>query len=134
MDRFTDALKDAMASDPAMELVLLQGQGEWVQHLDSIGLDAELFKTHIVMNSQEGGAADIFKIKTPEEFVRKFLELAYDESSSEEFEKSLEVFRQKRLNAPNYRAAIVFGESLCRLLTVFVQDIEKKARYQKEAR
>jgi len=132
MDKFLDALKDAMKFNPSMELVLLQGQNEWVDHLDKIGLDSELFKTHIVMNSQEGGAADIFKIKMPEDFVRKFLELAYDDSSSEELEKSLAAFRQKRLNAPNYKAAIAFGESLSRLLTVFVQDIEKKGRFQKE--
>ncbi len=126
-DAFRERLNEAMREHPSMELVLTEIQGSWIQHLDSIGLDTELFRTHLIMNSQEGGAADIFKIKNPEDFVKKFLELAYDEASTEEIEKNLQAFKEKRESAPHYAKSIEFGETLTRLLTPFALDVAKRA-------
>lgn len=134
-DAFRERLNEAMREHPSIELVLTEIQGSWIQHLDSIGLDTELFRTHLIMNSQEGGAADIFKIKNPEDFVKKFLELAYDEGSTEEIEKNLQAFKEKRESAPHYAKSIDFGETLVRLLTPFALDVAKRsvARNQQAA-
>ena len=74
------------------------------------------------MNSQEGGATEIFKIKTPEEFLRRFLGLVYDEESTAEIETTLKLFRQKLAQNPSYRAAIEFGDALLKHLRPFAQD------------
>jgi len=134
-DAFRETLNEAMREHPAIELVLTENQTSWIKHLDEIGLDTELFRTHLIMNAQEGGAADIFKIKSPEDFVKKFLHLAYDESSTEEIEKGLQGFKEKRESAPHYSKSIEFGETLVRLLTPFANDVAKRhaARLQQAA-
>jgi F0F1-type ATP synthase membrane subunit b/b' len=58
--------------------------------------------------------------------VKRFLELAYDESSTEEIEKSLQAFKEKRESAPHYAKSIEFGETLIRLLTPFSADVAKR--------
>lgn len=125
-DAFRDTLNEAMRAHPAIELVLTENQTSWIKHLDEIGLDTELFRTHLLMNAQEGGAADIFKIKSSEDFVKKFLHLAYDESSTEEIEKGLQGFKEKRESAPHYAKSIEFGETLVRLLAPFANDVAKR--------
>jgi hypothetical protein len=123
LDKLIDVLHEAQRSHPAMDLVIEETQWRWEEHLANLGLDPGIFRAHLVMNSQEGGATEIFKIKTPEEFVRRFLELVSDDQSTEEIELTLKLFREKLAQNPSYRAAIEFGDGLLKYLRPFAQRV-----------
>ncbi|HEY5706185.1 MAG TPA: hypothetical protein VIS96_11490 [Terrimicrobiaceae bacterium] len=127
LDKLDDALREAQRQHPSMDLLIVdETQWQWEEHLTNLGLDPGLFRAHLIMNSQEGGATEIFKIKTPEEFLRRFLELVYDEESTAEIETTLKLFRQKLAQNPSYRGAIEFGDALLKHLRPFAQDATRR--------
>lgn len=132
LDRLEELLQEAQRSYPALDLVIEEVQWRWDEHLTNLGLDPALFRAHLVMNSQEGGATEIFKIKTPEEFVRRFLEMVWDEQSTEEIETTLKLFREKLAENPSYRAAIEFGEGLLKHLRPFAQNAARRCGLARE--
>jgi len=132
LDRFEDVLYESQRSTPSIDLVIEEIQWRWEEHLANLGLDPVLFHAHLVMNSQEGGATEIFKIKTPEEFVRRFLELVWDEQATEEIETTLRLFREKLAQNPSYRAAIEFGEVLLKHLRPFAQNAVRRRALAQE--
>lgn len=131
-DALQDALLDAQRRNAALDLVIAEKQNEWSKHLGNLGMEPALFRAHLVMNGQEGGATEIFKIKTPEDFVRRFFELVYDELGTLELEKSLALFREKMLRNPSYRAAVEFGEALLKDLRPFAQDAQRQRDLSRE--
>jgi|GEM_PF-1743604 len=66
---FRDAMTRAHAADPALELTWETHQGAWLEHLDTLGLDPELFRYQRAMNAGEGEAAEAFAFTTDEGFV-----------------------------------------------------------------
>ena len=127
LDKLKEALLDQQRQHSSMDLVIVdthqhETQRDWEKHLTSVGLDPDLFRAHLVMNSQEGGATELFKIKTAEEFMRLFLELVFDDQSTGELEKSLNLFRDKLAQTPSYKKAIEFAEELLRHLRPFAVD------------
>ncbi len=132
LDKFDEALREAQRAFPSMDLVIEETQWKWQEHLLNLGLDPSLFRAHLIMNSQEGGAAEMFKIKSPGDFVARFLELVYDEQSTEEIEKTLKLFREKLGLNPSYRAAIEFGDTLLKTLRPFSHDATRMKRLSEE--
>jgi hypothetical protein len=65
LERFEELLYEAQRTTPALDLVIEETQWRWEEHLANLGLDSALFRAHLIMNSQEGGATEIFKIKPP---------------------------------------------------------------------
>ena len=115
-----------------MDLVIPEDQTQWEKHLDERGLDPFLFRLHLKMNKQEGGASDLFKLKSPEDFLRLFLELVFDERTTEELEKSLVELREKIARAPDREAAISFGQELLKSLRPFAHEADQRARFRDE--
>jgi archaellum component FlaC len=132
IDRIFDELREAEQRHPAMDLVIPNDQTEWEQHLERIGLDPFLFQMHLKMNKQEGGASDLFKLKAPEDFLRLFLELVFDERATEEIEKSLAELREKIARAPDRQAAIEFGTELLKSLRPFATEAAERERLRGE--
>lgn len=132
IDQFLDALREAEQRHPAMDLVLPNDQKEWEEHLERIGLDPFLFQVHLKMNKQEGGASDLFKLKSPEDFLRLFLELVFDERATEELEKSLVELRDKIARSPDREAAVDFGEELLKSLRPFATEAVERERLRGE--
>jgi hypothetical protein len=95
-----------------LDLVIPLDQKEWADHLENVGLDPELFEAHLKMNKQEGGAAELFKLKSADDFLRLFLNLIVDEESTAEEEKSLEALRAKVIQTPDREAAVAFGKEV----------------------
>jgi hypothetical protein len=105
-----------------MDLVIPLDQKEWGDHLENIGLDQELFEAHLKMNKQEGGAAELFKLKSADDFLRLFLDLIVDEESTAEEEKSLEALRAKVIQTPDREAAVTFGKEVLVGLKAFANE------------
>jgi len=66
---FREELTRAHAADPSLELTWETHQGAWLEHLDGLGLDPELFRYQRAMNAGEGEAAEAFAFSTDEGFV-----------------------------------------------------------------
>ena len=133
IDAVLDALRDAeRRNGGVMDLVIPEDQTQWEKHLDERGLDPFLFRLHLKMNKQEGGASDLFKLKAPEDFLRLFLELVFDERTTEELEKSLVELREKIARSPDREAAISFGQELLKTLRPFGQEALQRSRLRDE--
>lgn len=133
IDAMLDALREAEhRNGGSMDLVIPEDQTQWEKHLDERGLDPFLFRLHLKMNKQEGGASDLFKLKAPEDFLRLFLELVFDERTTEELEKSLGELREKIARAPDREAAISFGQELLRSLKPFGLEAAQRSRLRDE--
>lgn len=133
IDAMLDTLREAeRRNGGGMDLVIPEDQTQWERHLDERGLDPFLFRLHLKMNKQEGGASDLFKLKAPEDFLRLFLELVFDERTTEELEKSLGELREKIARAPDREAAITFGQELLKSLRPFGQEAAQRARLRDE--
>ena len=70
---FREELTRAHAADPSLELTWETHQGAWLEHLDGLGLDPELFRYQRAMNAGEGEAAEAFAFSTDEGFVEFLL-------------------------------------------------------------
>lgn len=133
IDAVLDALREAeRRNGGGMDLVIPEDQTQWEKHLDERGLDPFLFRLHLKMNKQEGGASDLFKLKAPEDFLRLFLELVFDERTTEELEKSLVELREKIARAPDREAAIAFGQELLKSLRPFAQEASQRSSLRDE--
>jgi len=66
---YRDRLTEAQRSEPELQVTWEKNHGDWVEHLESLRLDPELFNYQRKMNSGEGEAADAFTFKTDEAFV-----------------------------------------------------------------
>lgn len=131
-DKMLDDLREAEQRHPAMDLVIPDDQTGWEQHLERVRLDPFVFQMHLKMNKQEGGASDLFKLKAPEDFLRLFLELVFDERATGELEKSLAELREKIARAPDRQAAIEFGEELLKSLRPFATEAAERERLRGE--
>ncbi len=133
IDAVLDALREAeRRNGGGMDLVIPEDQTQWEKHLDERGLDPFLFRLHLKMNKQEGGASDLFKLKAPEDFLRLFLELVFDERTTEELEKSLVELREKIARAPDREAAISFGQELLKSLRPFAHEAAQRSGLRDE--
>ncbi|MCC2318524.1 hypothetical protein [Cellulomonas chengniuliangii] len=76
---FRDRLSEAHKEDARLQLVWEQVHGVWTEHLNTLGLDSELFAYQRTMNAGEGEAADAFTFKSDEAFVDWLLTSVTDE-------------------------------------------------------
>jgi hypothetical protein len=112
-DEFFGFLEDANKRDPrGVEFVRFDlGQRslrEWERHLIDIGVDPAVYRSHLVMNSDEGGLGAFFDFKASDEFVARLLEMADDPvvlpddaAASDQTADVVQRFRAKILNLPN---------------------------------
>ena len=63
------ALRD---SHPGLQFFCTENQTEWSEKLQSAGLDPGLFGYQLIMNSREGGADELFRFNSPDDFIDFF--------------------------------------------------------------
>jgi hypothetical protein len=73
---------------------------KWTEHLEKIGLDPELFRYQLKMNAREGSADEAFRFRTTEEFIRFYLEIAFDTGEADQVSANLEGYRGKLERRP----------------------------------
>ncbi len=122
-EAFFDYLEAENRRQPkSVELVrcdLAQGYGEWERHLIDIGIDPAVYRSHLVMNSDEGGLGEFFNFKTSDKFLEKLLEMADeptalpdDAAGIDQAEAVVDKFRSKVLAMPDLEREARF----CQLL------------------
>lgn len=94
-----------------------QGQkGDWQRVLRDVGFDEELFQYQLIMNGREGGADELFRVRSTDDFVRLFLEIAYPPQHANETAKTLTGVREKLMRLPRHRMEESFVLELIRAL------------------
>jgi len=123
-EAFFDYLKAENKRHPkAVELTELdlakEGYSEWERHLVGIGIDPAVYRTHLVMNSDEGGLGEFFDFKTSDKFIEKLLEMADeptalpdDAAGVDQAEAVVDKFRSKILGMPELEKEARFCQQL----------------------
>ncbi|GAA2720494.1 MULTISPECIES: hypothetical protein [Streptomyces] len=82
MSMYVKALEAANKTERRLDLAVADEQYEWEEHLESNGLDPQVFKIQKAMNQEEGGITELFKFRTAEEFVDFLIDLVVDPAAS----------------------------------------------------
>jgi hypothetical protein len=92
---------DTLRQDhPELEPFSEDNSNKWAEHLERIGLDPELFRYQLKMNAREGSADEAFRFRTAEEFVRFYLDIAFDTAEADLVSANLEGYRGKLERRP----------------------------------
>lgn len=99
----------AHAQDRArIEYFETDNQSRWSTYLrDRIGLDPEIFRHHLVMNSDEGGVIKVFAHRDLDAFVRLFLELAVEPESLFKEDAKGRLVDQAREAVADYKRSVL---------------------------
>lgn len=108
--------------------ITTETQREWYAALDRAGIDPDLFRYQLRMNLREGGADELFRFSSDEDFVDFLLELTVDPSHSEDVGKNIEAFREQlRRRQHEYMPELEFCAGLADRLVPFA-DIQRRAK------
>ena len=92
---YKEKLEEANRAHPELELVWTEGQRKWVEHLDALGLDPELFKYQREMNADEGDADEVFAFRTHDAFVDFLLGAVTDREGPGELATNVDRYAEK---------------------------------------
>lgn len=117
-------------------------QGEWRTHLDSIGLDPEIYHTHLLMNADEGGLLNFFDFQSAETFVEKLLDMAFEtlrpleepgeKPDKEDLTTLIEKFRQKVFGRPNLDATAIFCQHALSALEALKTELDVATQFRQQ--
>jgi hypothetical protein len=82
---------------PQAEVEFTETLTTWREILERIGVDSELFRYQIRMNTHEGGAAEPFLFQKDERFIDFFLELMGEAATGDAIAATIHSFRQELL-------------------------------------
>jgi hypothetical protein len=97
---FHEWLRQTAAAAPAAEVIYTDNQRRWLEHLERLGLDPELFRYQIKMNLREGAADEAFRFGSAAAFVEFLLELAFDPSGADQLVGNLSELREQLSRRP----------------------------------
>ena len=92
---YKEQLEEANRAHPEIGLVWTDVQRQWLQHLDALGLDPELFKYQRQMNVDEGDADEMFAFRTHEAFIDFLLRAVTDTEGPTEFATNVDAYGDK---------------------------------------
>lgn len=129
MGMFRQELRELDHIYPQAGVEYTEVLNQWRDMLERIGVDPELFRYQIRMNSREGGAAEPFLFKSDENFVDFFLELMGEAATGQEIAKNIATFRQSLFDLrhklePEY----VLLQTLTHQLALLCEVADERAR------
>ncbi len=95
---FRQEWKELDNAYPQAEVEYTDTLAAWREILERIGVDPELFRYQIRMNTREGGAAEPFMFKENERFIDFFLELMGEAATGNEIAATITSWRQALLD------------------------------------
>ncbi|HEY8378797.1 MAG TPA: hypothetical protein VIK91_20035, partial [Nannocystis sp.] len=99
-EAFREWLTAQKSRAPALEVFYTDTASAWRTYLTRLGLDPDLMKVQIQMNTREGAADESFRFKHASDFVDFFLDLAMDLDKANELSSNLETFRSRLQQRP----------------------------------
>lgn len=95
MMSFKQAWHGLRDSHPSLQFYCTENQSEWSEKLQAAGLDPGLFGYQLIMNSREGGADELFRFNSSDDFIDFLLELTVDPSHADMITENLETYRKQ---------------------------------------
>lgn len=127
---FREAWAKAAADSGDSLAITTETQREWYAALDRAGIDPDLFRYQLRMNLREGGADELFRFSSDEDFVDFLLELTVDPSHSEDVGKNIEAFREQlRRRQHEYMPELEFCAGLADRLMPFAEIQQRAAEF-----
>ena len=119
---------------PSLQFYCTENQSEWSEKLQSAGLDPGLFGYQLIMNSREGGADELFRFNSPDDFIDFLLELTVDPSRADGITENLETYR-KQLQRRKHELLpdLTLSTGLVERLTPLVELHDRRLRVMEEA-
>lgn len=125
------ALRD---SHPGLQFFCTENQTEWSEKLQSAGLDPGLFGYQLIMNSREGGADELFRFGSPDDFIDFLLELTVEPSRADGIAENLETFRkQLRRRKHEFIPDLTLSTGLAERLAPLAELRDRRIRTSQEA-
>ena len=119
---------------PSLQFYCTENQSEWSEKLQSAGLDPGLFGYQLIMNSREGGADELFRFNSPDDFIDFLLELTVEPSRADGITENLETYR-KQLQRRKHELLpdLTLSTGLVERLTPLVELHDRRLRVMEEA-
>lgn len=133
LDAFKDVLDASFAAHPGCEGVHTWTQRTWLDHLERVSVDPELFRYQVEMNQREGAADERFRFATAQEFIAFFLEMTLDPSAADQVSQNLDQLRLQLARRPEQRLELEFLEATLHALGPLSVALEQR-RQAEEAR
>lgn len=125
------SLRDA---HPGLQFYCTENQTEWSEKLQSAGIDPGLFGYQLIMNSREGGADELFRFNSPDDFIDFLLELTVEQSKTDGITENLEMYRkQLQRRKHEFLPDLNLSTGLVERLTPLVEVHERRKRTEEEA-
>ena len=119
---------------PNLRVESTDNQTTWCELLQREGLDPGLFGYQLTMNMREGGADELFRFKTPEDFVDFLLQLSVEPGKADGISSNLETFREQlRRRKHEFMPDLDLSTGLIERLTPLVELHDKRLKTQEEA-
>ncbi len=120
---------------PELRMESTDNQSTWSELLQREGLDPGLFGYQLTMNMREGGADELFRFKTPEDFVDFLLQLSVEPGRADDISSNLETFREQlRRRKHEFLPDLDLSNGLIERLTPLVELHEKRLKTEAEAK
>jgi hypothetical protein len=108
-------------------------QRDWIEHLDSLGLDRALFRYQGEMNHNEAGASAIARFTKDLDFVDFFLKAVMDPAELAVLDREFEEVADKVRRYPEYERRLKFEEAALTELGPLAAEVEAATTAQSEA-
>ena len=126
-----NALRD---DHPSLQFYCTENQTEWSEKLQSAGIDPGLFGYQLIMNSREGGADELFRFNSPDDFIDFLLELTVEPNRTDGITENLETYRkQLQRRKHEFIPDLNLSTGLIERLTPLVELHERRIRTMNEA-
>lgn len=105
-------------------VTITEVQRDWVEHLDSLGLDRALFRYQGEMNHNEAGASAIARFTKDIDFVDFFLKAVMDPAELAVLDREFEEVADKVRRYPEYERRLRFEEAALAELEPLAAEVE----------
>ncbi len=114
-------------------VTITEVQRDWIEHLDSLGLDRALFRYQGEMNHNEAGASAIARFNKDLDFVDFFLKAVMDPAELAVLDREFEEVADKVRRYPEYERRLRFEEAALSELAPLAAEVEAAKTAQTEA-
>ncbi|MFI1577786.1 hypothetical protein [Embleya sp. NPDC020630] len=128
MRGFRDAMTELHKVYPDVDVVWEEIHDRWIEHLNVLGLDPELFRYQREMNADEGEAAGLFAVKNDADFVDLLLRAVSDPADTDGLADLVDGFAVKLAQRAELTAERDFVEGAVELLDAVGEAASRRTR------
>jgi hypothetical protein len=128
MRGFRDAMTELHKAYPDVDVVWEEIHDRWIEHLNVLGLDPELFRYQREMNADEGEAAGLFAVKNDADFVDLLLRAVSDTADTDGLADLVDGFAVKLAQRAELTAERDFVEGAVELLDAVSEAAARRTR------